>query len=499
MRDLIEKTGRHGVAFAASLMLSRVVGFALMPFLTHALDGAEYGVADHLAILGQVLALIGGQGVPSAVFRGYAYTSTTDDERARVVATGFRYIVLSAVVVMGLAALGSRPLSWVATRTVDHWAMVLVVLATYALAMARNVCTQVLRAEYRSRAFLAVYCGEFVLCAGLNLLLVVGMDLGFRGILYSNLIGAAFAAALGVLFVPEVLRPNLDWGLVRGFRRFGWPLILPGIAFLLLDSIDRFFFRWLLPDGMAVSGVYGRGMTVASILQGALIMPLSSLWPGIYYPLARRATAAADLAVCGSWYAAIAGLLATGLAVVARPLVEVMTGDAQYHVAWVVVPILCLSLAASGASEIFKVGLLVHDQTRVLPRLMVVCVALNALVNVALIPVLGLTGAAWSSVAAYALLAVLVLRASQRHLPIAHEWGRWAKAGVAAAVCYAGCAAVDVHGEGTLGRALEIGARGGAVLVVYPALLIAMRFPTDRERRVIGEWIRARRGRLPGG
>ena len=43
-------------------------------------------------------------------------------------------------------------------------------------------------------------------------------------------------------------------------------------------------------------------------------MPLSFLWPGIYYDVGKRPTAATDLGRCASWYAAVAGLLACGLA-----------------------------------------------------------------------------------------------------------------------------------------------------------------------------------------
>src|SRR5690606_20972461 len=159
----------------------------------------------------------------------------------------------------------------------------------------RNVCIAILRAEYRSKRFLAVYCVEFLLCVGLNLWFVLHLRLGVAGLVWSNLIGAAAALALGVAFVPALRQGAFDRALLRRMLAFGAPLVPQALAFFLLDSADRYCLAWLLPDGTDVAGVYGRGAQFATILHAALILPFTTLWPNVFYELARREEGPRDI------------------------------------------------------------------------------------------------------------------------------------------------------------------------------------------------------------
>src|SRR5690606_38021744 len=115
---------------------------------------------------------------------------------------------------------------------------------------------------------------------------------------------------------------------------------------------------WLLPDGTDVAGVYGRGAQFATILHAALILPFTTLWPNVFYELARREEGPRDIGRFASYYAAAAGFLGAGLAACAAPLVRLMT-DAKYHECHVVIPVLALSIVLYGANEFPRVGFLV--------------------------------------------------------------------------------------------------------------------------------------------
>lgn len=486
MRDLLEKLGKHGFAVSVSLMLTRLLGFVMVPVMTERIGKVEYGIHDALAQVGSLMALLAAQGVPSAVFRQYAFSAQSDAERRAVIATGFRYTAISTLFLAVVLGALARPMAVTLTGSSDYAVLYLLVLLTYAFGNMKSICAQILRAEYRSREFVIVYCGEFILCVGLNIYFVVLLKLGLAGFVYSNLIGAALAFLLAVSFVPQGLAPTFRRDIAKDLIGFGWPLVPPALALTLLDSIDRFLFIGMLGKeaGADANGLYGRAATFASILHGVLLLPFTTYWPSVYYELAKREHAAVDLGRCASYYAAVAAFLATGLSVVAKPLVALMT-EAQFHPAWAAVPPLAFSLALYGLSEVTRVGMFVAGRTRRMPVLVVVALAVNVALNLVLIPRIGFVAAAWASLGAYGSLALTCGLASQRLFRLKFEWARLLKVAVAVGVTLGLNFAVDGFRE--VSRAhqiLELLARGCAAAILLPALLLALGFFTPWEREL---------------
>ncbi|MBI4879029.1 MAG: lipopolysaccharide biosynthesis protein [Planctomycetes bacterium] len=487
MRELLLKTGRHGLAFSTSLLLSRMVGFVLVPFLTKELPKADFGVVDSLALAGQVIALVAAQGIPPAVFRAYSYTAASAAERRAAIVTGFRYTGLSTLVLGLTCALFAAPLAGALGGDRSFAPLFLMVLATYWCSNVRNVCAAVLRAEFRTKEFLTVHCGEFLLCVALNVYFVLILKTGLCGIIYSNLIGAVAALVLAVCFVPQVLGAAFDRRLLREMLVFGLPLVPGSLALWLLDFTDRFCFLWLLPQREALDliGLYGRGVLFASILQAVLIMPLTSLWPNVFYDLAKSEHGHRNIGRCASYYAAVSCFLGVGLGAVSRPIVALMTAP-EYHKAWVVVPVLSFGIVLLGASKVTEVGFYISGRTRRLPFLVFGAVLANAALNLALIPRFGISGAAWASACAYAVLVVIMGGCGARHYRIDYEWRRLLKTALVAALVLAACLLLPYPGDASAGRVLaDLLLRGTLAALLFPALLLAVGFLDAEERQIL--------------
>ncbi len=482
MRDLASKLGRHGSAVAAALFVSRIASFLALPFLTEAMVETDYASHDNLHLIGQLVALVALQGIPSAMFREYAFASSSPADKRSIIVTGFRYVAVSTVLACFVAGMFSRPIAEGATNNLAFWKLFPLILFTHLLLNLRNLCGQVLRAEYRTKEFVLIYSGEGLLCLALNLYFVVHLKQGVAGLVYSNLLGAVAATMLGLFFVPEALSPGVDRARLSRMIQFGRPLILPTLTLFLLDSADRALFRLMLGEpGLELSGIYGRAMTFASMLNALLLMPLNTFWPTVYYDLAKRPTGAHDIGRCGSWYFAIGCLLATGLSVIAEPLVSLMT-DRRYHEAHTVVPLLAFAFVMLGASEITKVGMFIAARTKWMPWLVAVALLVNIGVNAWLIPRVGLLGAGWAALVAYFALAVVAGLVGQRLFAIRYEWSRLARVLLAVGVCFALGAWLPVDVSSSVAdRIGNILLRGTTVVIAFPAVLLATRFFTRGE------------------
>jgi O-antigen/teichoic acid export membrane protein len=92
-----------------------------------------------------------------------------------------------------------------------------------------------------------------------------------------------------------------------------------------------------------------------------------------------------------------------------------------------VVPFSAFAYVLYGVYTITASGLQIQSQTRWLPITMGAAAVANVVGNLALVPLLGLMGAAYMNLAAYALLAILTGMASQRYYPV--PWRVWSTAG----------------------------------------------------------------------
>jgi len=119
----------------------------------------------------------------------------------------------------------------------------------------------------------------------------------------------------------------------------------------------------------------------------------------------------------------IAAPAAAGLALVARPLADVMIGEGMRAQAAAIMPWIALSGLINGfvlyyLSEAFQLS----RRTGLRAALMAIPAAANIALNAVLLPWIGLMGAVYATVACYALALVLLAGMGQKLAPLAWPW-----------------------------------------------------------------------------
>jgi O-antigen/teichoic acid export membrane protein len=135
-------------------------------------------------------------------------------------------------------------------------------------------------------------------------------------------------------------------------------------------------------------------------------------------------------------------------------------------------------------------GIYYADQTRLLPLVTGVAAAVNFGANILLIPRIGMMGAAWATLVALAVMAVLTFVLAQRVYPIPFETGRIGRVLAVYLLIWGSCHAVAVASV-----PWSAIARVAAVLAA-PALLAMTGFLRPEERsRLWAALPRIRKGR----
>lgn len=428
----LRRLGSQALVYGTADVFTSAVSFALLPLFTRLLTPADYGALGILQLVSSVTKILFRLGLDGAFLRVH-FDQEDEAARRRLAGTALLFSALAGTLLLALVALAAPLLNGLLFRNARppvSW-LLLVALDTWVGAFS-FVPQALLRAEQRAGAFALFSVGRHALNIGLKVALLLH-GYGVTGVLLSDLAATvAFTLALLPLLARRA-RPAFDRAQLRELLAFGLPRVPHGLMLQAQNLIDRPILEAF--GALAQVGVYHVGYTLGGTVKFAL-SAFEPAWQPFVFAQMRAPQAAATLARVVSVVAT--AFVATGLAValLAREIVQVMTAPA-YHAAADVVPVVALAYVLHGAFLLTSIGIAVAKEARWYPLITFASAATNVACNLLLIPRLGMLGAAWATVAAYAVMAVLGFVISRRLYPLPFEHGRLARVLLAAVALYA--------------------------------------------------------------
>ena len=420
--------------YGLGTMLSPLVGFLLLPLYTRFLTPADYGVLSVLSVTTGILTIVFSLGIPSGMIRFYF----DPDERVRnqvvysSVGAVFVLTASGALIMSALAAPISRILVPVSQGPY------LVVLTAIGFATgAWTACFQnLMRAQEKPVLYTISNLGGFALRLGLNILFVVGFLRGVAGILEAGIISNIAALALLAPVGLWARKPSFSWAKLKQILRFGIALEPGNLASWVLNMADRYFLQAL--SDMTQVGLYSVGYKIGQLTEIGLVKPFRLAWPPLIYAEAwDHERAKRSISRIATLYAFF-GLWATlGLFLLAPAILKAMATK-QYWGALNVVGLVALSYVVLGSGWITGAGLHIIKKPLAISVAFIVGALVNLGLNLILIPLLGMMGAAWATLLSFLFISVFILIASQRRFPVKYEWKRLLAIGVWAVIIAAG-------------------------------------------------------------
>jgi O-antigen/teichoic acid export membrane protein len=228
--------------------------------------------------------------------------------------------------------------------------------------------------------------------------------------------GASPVAGIGImalLMLPFIaaqdwsraVKGRFDAGRARQYAHYGFPVSASLVLTLGLYTVDRFLIAHYLDDGQ--TGAYQAGFSLASRILDVLFIWFGAAGTPAMVNALEHGGEAALKANARQQLTTMAFVLfpaVGGLIMVAPGLGELMIGAALRDRALEVTPLISLGALFSGLNTYyFLQAFTLARKTRLLVVAMAVPAIANIALNVALIPAMGLIGAAWASAASFAL------------------------------------------------------------------------------------------------
>ncbi len=460
----LKALGRESLVYGLSTVAARLLNFLLLPFYTHYLAPADYGVAAALFSYIAFFNILFQHGMDQAYMRHYG-------ERDGSLAAAFYGVAGVSVLLAALICAAPAALSAAGGigpgngRLVVYSALIMLFDAASAPLFAD------LRMAHRALRYALLRVITVVLNVGLNLLLIVKLSRGVSGIFEANVASSALALLLVLLPALPRLRARFTADLYRRMLAFALPLVPAGLGSMAVQVIDRPILLHLTDE--AVVGVYQANYRLG-IFMMLIVSMFDQAWRPFFIERSSRPEAPALFARALTFFVIGSSWLTLGLCYFIPDLVRFpVFGRPLIHPAYWgglgLVPVVLWSYVFNGLYINFLAPVIIAKRTGRVMGATLLGAAVNVAANFLLIPAYGMLGAAWATFAAYSSMAFFMYYAGRSLYRVPYEWGR-----VWAAVGAGGLLTCGLLVSDRLSPGAWLAARLAALLVVFPALAWAL-------------------------
>lgn len=472
---------RDTALYAAAVLLDRTLGFLLLPLLTRAISPQDYGAWTQTAVTAGLLVPLVVFALPTTIVRyfsgaGAATRRMFDRLGALCLA------IFGAVAGFVLAAAG--PFATWTYGDAAARSLLPPLLALLAAESAIELAVAWLRAGGRMRAVTGLLMtrsvvryaaiGALVLSGPAPLADWLGRYAAVQGLLaalalaYSRSRQAALPAA-GAAAPPTM----------HELLRFSAPLVLLAGVTSLNAVLDRYLLlRWLDLPAVAVYAATQSLTTIPMIFYSVLGF---TLFPVLARHWAERRHDEAALLMSRSLQVYLFLCIPVALSIaLAGPWALPALTTAHYDAGLPVFAWLALAVVAFGVYQILLYALLLDGRSPQILALAIAATAVNALLNLFLVPRFGVSGAAAASAASNLLVAAVAARLARTVLPWRLPW-----AGLWATVWRAGVALLPLGGLVLLRQPSGLAIAGGLVVAIVVYLGLDLGRPGSIARSVL--------------
>ena len=405
MRNKYQTLAGNTMKLGIGTFGSKILVFLMVRFYTEYLSPADYGTADLITQTANLLIPLVSLGITDAVFR----FAMDDAEDAKCVfTTGLRTLAIGSAILAVIACFVS------AKCGVDSaWLIAAFIIASNF----HSLCAQFIRARGEMTLFAAQGLLNTILVIVLNILFLAVFRLGVTGYVMSTVAADVITTcflALRVRLWRFSAKVTAN-GLFRRMLGYCVPLIPTAVFWWITSVSDRYMITaWI---GAAANGVYA----VASKLPTILTV-LSSVFMDAWLFSAVTELRNGDeehLKFYGSvWRTFLAGMVLSTSGVIAFTKIAVrLLAEEEFFSAWEFVPVLCLAMVFAAFSTFLNSAYVVAKKSGLSFWTAMLGAVSNIILNLLLIPRIGVMGAAIATLYSYVLVFIVRAISIRRLLP----------------------------------------------------------------------------------
>jgi O-antigen/teichoic acid export membrane protein len=412
------RLARASALYTIANILPKVGAVFLVPVYVRFLTSAEYGTLALVSTLVGLLTTLYRLGMDGSLMR--LHFDTEGRSRGSLYSTIALFTLGLAAVVTGILAILGISVLRDPILGIAFWPVGLIAILIALTNSIGFVPSVIFRATQQASKFAVFSIGGFLLTAGLVVALLVLARQGLVGALVGQLLAGALILVVALVITVRTGGISFNVAQLRASLSFGLPLVPHALSAWALKLMDRWLiaiFIGLSPTmTLAAIGAYSLGYQIGSIVT-IVLTSFNSAWSPYFFSvgdeesgprLHREMTTIVML-----------GLLALGVGIAALSVEAIeLIARRGYEGAAAVIPVVVLGSLLQALYTMFVTVVFHTKRTRRIALLTFASALVNLVLNVLLIPPLGILGAAWATVGGYAFFALGTYLYARRIYPL---------------------------------------------------------------------------------
>jgi len=398
----------------------KIRGLILIPILTKTLGVYQYGIWAQILVTISLLTPLAMLGLSPTVVRFLAGEKEKEKIREDFLS------VVAVVIFMGLL------LSVILFYSSDFLASTVFgdINASYFIKVASlliliSALDEIMLTYFRTFMQIKTYSGLTLLKSFGELGLIVCLlfsGSGLLGAIIALLIvrGVTFAIAFS-LIISQIGFKLPNFSALKPYLRYGMPLTPNAMTLWIIHSSDRYIIGYFI--GTVAVGIYSAAYAMSNLILFFLTPIQFILFPTIskLYEEKKTGEVRNYLRYSLKYFLIFAVPSAFGLSALARPLLRILT-TSEFVSGSIVIPFVAFGIVTFGIFQIFINLIHLAKKTELNLILLGTSACSNIILNIILIPCIGILGAAIATLISYAVLALLTVFVSFKYLKFDIDW-----------------------------------------------------------------------------
>ncbi len=424
---------KHTSIYSLGTIFSKIVGFIMIPIYTRYLTTADYGTLELLTLVSSLLSMLFSLRITAGLVR-YYYQYQTTRERNQLVSSVLISIISMAIIVTILLSINADFFSRLVFKNTENSKFFIFIFLSLGFEICIDVCLTYIRIMEKSFHYIAFSLTSLIISLSLNIFFIVVLKWGVLGLLYSMVITNGFVMSSLLFYTLNKVRISFDFKKLYPVVKFSIPVIPAGILIFILNMGDRFILNKL--GNLSEVGIYSLGYKFGMLLGTFIGGPFLNMWQPkrveINYDEKNRNEIFSRILVYFIFILSFGGLaisilIKDALTIIATP---------EFFPAYKVVPLVVIGYAFYNIYYIVDFGFYIKDRTYWYIIINAAGAALNIGLNLLLIPLYGVMGAAVVTAVSFFVCCLLAFLISQHYFKINYDFGRILKLLVTVLVFY---------------------------------------------------------------
>lgn len=431
IKSLVKDTAIYGVF----RILGKMLTFLLTPLYANYILGQDLAFINFMFPVLAIINVLYTLGMESAFFRFYNLEDRTTGKQAfsnayiNIALMAFTFTLLGQLFADDLSIWICKYLSDSESISIPVNQMTMLIRLSLIIPLIDSftwVPYDFLRMVRKAHKFVAIQFTMIVITVTLTALSIIVWDLGVMGVLLSNIVGST----LGVILLRKEIFQNLifkiDANMLKQMYRFGIPMMLASLPAMLLQVLDKFimpnFADNLTFNTYAINYKLGIPMML-------IVTMFDYAWKPFFLTHYKDDDSNRLFGRVFTYFTLLSAVAFLVFALfmpffVRLPFLGGKLIPPMFWHGMGIIPIILAAYYFNGAITNFAAAFHITKKTHYITITMWSAAIVNIVLNLLLIPRIGIYGAAWATFAAYFVGAGVSLYFSLTTYTIRYEWHR---------------------------------------------------------------------------